>query len=280
LFAAETYHIPIELTNIGNVPLLNGNEYPINIGYHLYSIDKKSFVIWDSIRTHLNCSLLPDERVIINIPIQTYKLDSGKYILYLDLVRENKHWFSEIGMPVYKKNIYIDSVEYKFTEELVAFTKQKYEVAEVKDKTKYKISYSFDINESGDYLILIPNKNSIPMKDGDIQYFVDESKPKIIANGTFHLKYAKFPFVLIDEIFLGKGEHTITFTDSDVFLDSNGSKISDYLIFVKEDGSNYPTNEYIVESYPQKLIIDSKNPNVNGLFVNLLDYLYLNPMKK
>ena len=87
-------------------------------------------------------------------------------------------------------------------------------------------------------------------------------------------------FLLIDKVFLTKGKHKLNFNDSNFFI-NNEKKITDYIVLIngtsllKPDGLKNDTKEFLVESYPQDYLIINKEPEKNGVFVNLLDYMYL-----
>src|SRR4051812_49318868 len=83
----------VELENAGSVAWRSG----VNVAYHwLHSRDNP--IVWDGKRPPAP-PLRPGERTSLDVPVRA-PIPPGPYRLALDMVAENRAWFSELGSPM------------------------------------------------------------------------------------------------------------------------------------------------------------------------------------
>lgn len=94
---AQVIYVPIKITNNSNRLISSNNK--MNMGYHLYKIDsngKQEMISWDNPLTSIK-DIFNNESGICNVAISIPD-KAGTYICYIDLLEDNKCWFSEKGV--------------------------------------------------------------------------------------------------------------------------------------------------------------------------------------
>lgn len=83
----------VEVENAGSVRW----HRDVNVSYHW--LDRRDNpIVWDGTRTAAP-RLAPGERAVVELPVRA-PIPPGPYRLALDLVAENRAWFSELGSPM------------------------------------------------------------------------------------------------------------------------------------------------------------------------------------
>ncbi|MGZ4334647.1 MAG: hypothetical protein ACXVRJ_10305 [Gaiellaceae bacterium] len=91
--AGAAGRVRVEIENAGGIAWRAG----INLAYHWLDL-RDNPIVWDGIRTpapHLE----PGERAVVELWVRS-PIPPGPYRLALDLVAENRAWFSELGSPM------------------------------------------------------------------------------------------------------------------------------------------------------------------------------------
>lgn len=84
--------VDVELENTGSVAWRQG----INVAYHWLDL-RDNPIVWDGLRTPAP-PLAPGERATVAVRVRA-PIPPGRYRFALDLVAENRAWFSELGSP-------------------------------------------------------------------------------------------------------------------------------------------------------------------------------------
>jgi SpoIID/LytB domain protein len=95
LITAQTYTLPVTVTNSGTVPWPISGPTPVTLSYHWHDATG-STVVWDGLRTPLAADVMPGQTVTVQARV-TSPATSGSYKLTFDLVRENVAWFASLG---------------------------------------------------------------------------------------------------------------------------------------------------------------------------------------
>lgn len=91
--AGAVAHVRVEIENAGAIAWRDG----INLAYHWLDL-RDNPIVWDGTRTPAP-PLRPGERAVVELAVRS-PIPPGPYRLALDLVAENRAWFSELGSPM------------------------------------------------------------------------------------------------------------------------------------------------------------------------------------
>lgn len=93
------YKFIIKVKNTGSLTWERGGANPVYISYHWLDFATKKTVVFDGERSYLPVDRVgPGEEVDIEVRVMSPG-EQGEYILQIDLVHENKTWFSYQGVP-------------------------------------------------------------------------------------------------------------------------------------------------------------------------------------
>ena len=99
--AGVTFDLPVTVTNRSRWGWSSEGQLPVSLGCHVYRVEgsARTLVTFGQGRTGLGGYLLPGGtrhvRVLLRVPS-----DPGDYDVDVDLVHENRYWFSERGLSV------------------------------------------------------------------------------------------------------------------------------------------------------------------------------------
>lgn len=88
-----TTTIPVVIENNSSEILNQDNLF---VSYHIYK--EGTILLWDGVRTDIQCDILPGEKVTVELIVHNEGLLSGEYTLVVDLIEEGEYWFIDSGM--------------------------------------------------------------------------------------------------------------------------------------------------------------------------------------
>jgi hypothetical protein len=86
------------VTNIGSATWNSAGPDPVHLAYHWYGL-RGDLVVWDGARAALDRDIAPGERLTITMLVILPAM-VGLYQLRVDLVREGRFWFADVGSGV------------------------------------------------------------------------------------------------------------------------------------------------------------------------------------
>jgi hypothetical protein len=94
----QAFLLPVKIRNLGAMVWNSEDVHPIALSYHWEDPDRRSFAVWDGMRTPLPFDVPPGNELGVNVRIRAPGT-MGRYILHLDMVQEGVTWFSLQGSP-------------------------------------------------------------------------------------------------------------------------------------------------------------------------------------
>jgi len=92
----KKYKIPITIQNVGDVKWIGTeSDNPVNLSYIWKNIETDEIIKFEE-RTTIPKSIDPKEKISLEMKLTTPKT-IGKFLLEIDLLKENEFWFSDVG---------------------------------------------------------------------------------------------------------------------------------------------------------------------------------------
>jgi len=272
-------------------------ESPVHVSYHWSDRETGEVVVFDGVRTKLPHSVIPGERVPVQVRVKTPERP-GDYILQFDLVREGVYWFSQVGVEPLSREVKVisasqageeDKLEERESSSMVGPQTGGSEQAKLEERS-YPITYTLHIPRAGDYSLYLlkptlPEVRELRYRiDGgdwvkaslsvlrspqELSPFSPEPSPSSQEVPASSQK-GKYVLKLLD-VFLDKGDHQITFYDTRFLLDKKRYRDSDYLILHSSSSPNTTmgtdTKIFLKRADPQeyRISVDTDRPFFLGL---------------